>query len=748
MKKHNLCRSFIACLLAVTMLLGTCGTVFATEVASNEIVYVSFGDSMTNGYGLAGYNGNNGVLDYGTVSYSNQFADWLVEEGYADSVDHKQLAMSGLRAEDLHWFLELDHESEEIRNYLNDISSGWTWDEEDWYSVFNIGDYRTHGDMCSDRNRSSAAASNILASGYDSPYATQAQKDAADCLNYGTAPEGEGYVHYTNNNQAAIVAEYYQNAVKNADIISMAVGNSNFGTFMFDQIVNAVGYHGAPEDAMNFSIERALTECPAELKETVLDLKDKLYLAIEDYLGIELDYEEGADYIDGEINHNNMTAAIANAAVYAGISYVLNYAGSVDAILKLNPDVEIIQVALMNTYLNTSATSEESTIGSLLDVMFPPINAFIAALPTVMKGAKNEVYEDATFYYAEAPEVACMVEVYGTDFYNEDGTCNRGSITRQRFFSDLLPLIGGMVGNADTFGAPLNYSLPFEELCLYDEMDDNAKAAYAYANTSNAVTCAVYLAFEKATVAGGQQAAVTLDSIMDLGDISFAQFADAAADFYDNMAENVPLKMPVAMGAIAAVFNAAALTDFHLISELDANDVGAVYLADAADKLNTAKAVVQSIADDPRNAAVIEAMAKDGVYAQIDYETIYAGYASANSIPYTWEQFKLYGGAQYAAFVEGVKAQAWTNYGTAAITQAKNTIVNESADILVSSVDYVEKLSKLLALPDSLGDAMADDEKAVSWFGLCARCVIGDGLGGHPAPAGHDSLFDAVKTSY
>ena len=48
-----------------------------THTTSGPINYVSIGDSMSNGYGLPGYDGWNGVFDYGYESYANQFAAYL-----------------------------------------------------------------------------------------------------------------------------------------------------------------------------------------------------------------------------------------------------------------------------------------------------------------------------------------------------------------------------------------------------------------------------------------------------------------------------------------------------------------------------------------------------------------------------------------------------------------------------------------------------------------------------------------------
>lgn len=140
MLKKALSLVLVACLA-----FGICSNgliVLATDSGDQkaEINYVSLGDSMTNGYGLDGYHGNTGVEDYGNESYANQFAAWLEEQG--NEVNHAQLAMSAMRAEDLHWLLEVDCEDEKVIEVIEKLEAEG-WNEDLWYSVFTNGDYWT-----------------------------------------------------------------------------------------------------------------------------------------------------------------------------------------------------------------------------------------------------------------------------------------------------------------------------------------------------------------------------------------------------------------------------------------------------------------------------------------------------------------------------------------------------------------------------------------------------------------------------
>ena len=133
---------------------------------------------------------------------------------------------------------------------------------------------RTFTDICNDADRATMAATYILASGYDSSYATAAQVQAAKD---NVLPNAEGKVknseYATWGNHVPITAEYYQEAFAEADIISLALGNTNFGTFIFNEITNATMNSDKP---INFRVEAAIRTLSPEAQAKVLELRDKL----------------------------------------------------------------------------------------------------------------------------------------------------------------------------------------------------------------------------------------------------------------------------------------------------------------------------------------------------------------------------------------------------------------------------------------------------------------------------------------
>ena len=278
--RKGMLRSFVAVLVSFSLAFSMAIPAFATPSSEDEtIVYVSIGDSMTNGYGLEGYSGESGVVNYANDSYANRFAAWLagydgeieddqvVFTGTNGTVDHRQLAMSGMRAEDLHWLLELDHANEELIQSVVAIPQGG-YTQDAWYGLgFETGDFRTHDDFADNAYRLADGAAKILAiydnggeldSYFDSSYATaDLVSKAQSVLSDPYYPEGAAQAaEFGGHKFLQIGAEFYQESVKEADIISLALGNTNFGTYMLTEIMEVVMYNNTDRFTDRYDIEK------------------------------------------------------------------------------------------------------------------------------------------------------------------------------------------------------------------------------------------------------------------------------------------------------------------------------------------------------------------------------------------------------------------------------------------------------------------------------------------------------------
>lgn len=132
MKHAKKWRSVLSILLALLMVAGQFGGVFAIEKEDGPIKYVSLGESMTNGYGTVGYypvydpdvhgfidpesmdrmdrNGDGKTNTFGlnrteVTTYASLFADYLAET-YDAEVDWQPWAISGQRPEDFYWLMQ------------------------------------------------------------------------------------------------------------------------------------------------------------------------------------------------------------------------------------------------------------------------------------------------------------------------------------------------------------------------------------------------------------------------------------------------------------------------------------------------------------------------------------------------------------------------------------------------------------------------------------------------------------------
>ena len=548
-------RRVVSIVLVLAMLLSMVPTsVFAKDVPTggDDVVnYVSLGDSMTNGYGLPGYDHNSGVADYGEGAYPNQFADKLVEQGYV--VNHAQLAMSGIRTEDIHWLLEFDYNDANLIKAVDEFvtennKKNEVWDQEKWETYFDCGDYWTVNEICN-HPRTDATFAHIAGVAYK----TDECEDSHNTATPTALVEFPGTVKkdgsYTRAEKIAVIAKYYQENVTAADVISLSVGNGNLGVFGFGRILEAIGFHDT-KTYENYNYEDVLRECLPEMQEQLKGLIAEIKV-------MAAKMEEFGALTENE--------KLLDVMIYIAVSLAMNYAGTLDAILQMNEDVEIILIPVMNTFGDDYATvAGKLTIGDLLGLVIDPLNKFIAGLPTYMQVTNHEVYKDAKFYWAESTKsIECMVATYSYPLTNP--------IIRDRFVESIVGycdcdkncdaagkdpaecedwedgMIWGMLGKKvvrvtlseieayEALGGVVTDEMGEEEKAAVLAAKDAAKLAYAAANADKAMSISMYLAFEKAVVEGKDNP-VTLDSVFGLGALfdpeAESPFDPIMAEFY------------------------------------------------------------------------------------------------------------------------------------------------------------------------------------------------------------------------
>ena len=732
--KKRLFTKVLAVAIVVIMMFSVCAPVISAaanndstdKAEKDELVYVSLGDSMTNGYGLPGYDAEAGVYDYGDDSYANQFAKWLSEE-HGVEVDHRQLAMSAMRPEDLHFLLTLDYESEEASALLDKYPTDdnvfwncgnhsgvadedivycaqckWDWVEEpgydawdgahsvddyyawwtlvhgeNWENMFHAGDFWTWKELVEDY-RFGTAATYIK---YN--FGTDAEKARAEELmaSRPAKPRDDG----SNGEETCYVAKHYQESVAEADVISLALGNGNFGVWLMGRITAAImDFDGVGRNGV-YDIDAILNRCDPEVKVLLTEVLTEIDPMIDEYVA------EMMGALDAE-----QMKSVKEVATYGVVSFLVSYEATIARILELNPDAEIVLLGLMNTYAGDDefAKEDEITIGQILDVIFPPLNTYIATLPAFMAAAGDSAYENANFYYAEQYNIECLIHTFGNEsFYNWEG------VARQRFVEGIVGycdcgncgdditgctdldegLFWEMLAGQEISGVTIEY-VSLNEIKAYYAMSPAEKAAFAAADKDKAASIAIYLALEDATAKSGKLAPVTLTTLTSLS-------LDASL-----------------LGTALGNFN----------TELE-KDIGNHY-ADAYEAI----------------AAIVKASAPAGVPA-----------ALVNGIT--------------ADLVETVvlldEAEA-SDADKLAAVKTKLSITDNSADAYITALvanmtdSARNDVAMVLSLPTSLSNALWTDADLCSMLAVVARNKLGNGLGAHPSVAGHASIAEVMIEAY
>jgi len=322
---------------------------------------------------------------------------------------------------------------------------------------------------------------------------------------------------YTEVDDDVALAEFYQKAVTDADIITLGVGNASFGAYMLHRVTDALGVFGASLDGDEIvDLEDALIDLDDQQKQVVLDAYNYIKAGFAQYIPAELAAQYNVDQICGIL-------------AYTAAGFILNYKGSVEQIVKLNPDVEIVLVGLMNTTYGMTVTAEDMGIdpipvGDIMDGFFAALNAYVAGLPAAMQAAGE--WEDAKFYYAGQPNPQFISQQFATlkaaGWENIDGGRLSGSIVRDRnitaYNDSLREMIAAAFSNDE-------FTLSLPEISLADVEgfeENNPQWNYAgmgytgYGEDPKNLSVAIYLAIEDAVAASTDTLEIPLEGLMTI----------------------------------------------------------------------------------------------------------------------------------------------------------------------------------------------------------------------------------------
>ncbi len=465
----------VALVVALCLIIGFAPAVAFAAESAETVKYVSLGDSMTNGYGMPGYD-HNGYLH----NVPNTYPELLAEKyGWK----HIPLAVSGMRAEDLQFVLEFPWDDQNAvavaertpqmdgytaaKHGVNYKELWWTEvNAEKWYDTFASGDFYTWDQS-------------ITQPRFDDPY--------YDAM----AKNGKGYGAGVEN-----IARMIQESVADADVISLAVGNANFGVFMRSRIVNAMAMMGGnPGGNMWLDLDRVLKECDAKTASLALQAR-----------GTILDALSSAGLDEKTAN------AMADAATFTVASYLVSYDKVIQLIMESNPDAEVIIMGLMNTLKGMEVKYQGQLIdlGACMGAAIDVVNTYLAGVPAAMQD--SGAYQDAAFYFASASEVNMWVEEYETVASNWE----KYPVIRDRFITKVCDTLFPMVQNGSWRPSWITRS-DVEAFEAAEKAGYAAFAQYAQKNANKAASVATYKAFENAIVQTYSMDAPDVTVLMDLG---------------------------------------------------------------------------------------------------------------------------------------------------------------------------------------------------------------------------------------
>ena len=267
--------------------------------------------------------------------------------------------------------------------------------------------------------------------------------------------------------------DIYQDAIAEADVITMGIGNASFGAYLVQYFTRMMGVMGGsldPEEKVD--LEKALSVLNPEQKAVIMNAYNQMMALAEGYVPEEL----------GPIN----VQELVDLMTYVGAGFILNYEGALDQIVALNPDVDIVLVGLMNTTYGMEITGEgfdPIAIGDIMDILFGSLNAYIAALPAAYQAAGK--WEDAEFYYADMPNPEFIVQVFD-DLYNGGWPADlnglSGATVRARTIKAYNEALREMIGMALGFDLPA-VTLADIENYVFDETNDQYQASIEVATS-------------------------------------------------------------------------------------------------------------------------------------------------------------------------------------------------------------------------------------------------------------------------
>jgi len=497
---------FIVILLVSVICVGSANLVFAGSYNQNQdntdtINYVSLGDSYISGKGLIGYE-NGGYLSEVEGAFPVEFAKYLSQKNSAN-VNLTQLALSDMRIADLLFLLNFDTTSSKQLNlatkdqtYFSDLNAFYTL----WDNAFSYGDYFTF------KNFTSTNLSSI-----------------------GTSTKNDNLKEVVNN---------YQNSVKNADIITLSIGNTDINSFIYSNLINALGVMpNKTVDLSCFNLNSAVKHLDKDFQQEVLKLSNEISSLL----------SQNFSFVD---NSESLVLIVE----YAIVSFLASYKTLLDKIVSLNPNAEIIILGLLNTNNGFVIEFEDGTtldIGEIQLKINKYINTYLSSVPAHKIINEDANYKNAKIYFAETGSTQVMLSQYAlnynfqtkswSDSNNVSGLYLRNNLV-QEFNNTIFNLVKDTFNTMlSSYGFALSKITIQDVLCyeqfapywesyvagnasepsidtIYNVKNEKGEAVQHKLNYNRLLSASLYLAIEDAILSGANKTTLNINSIQKIVD--------------------------------------------------------------------------------------------------------------------------------------------------------------------------------------------------------------------------------------
>ena len=458
----------LSTVIAMIMIMSVCApAIAAVAVEEDTPKYVSLGASNANGYGLRGYipgDMDEMALDALMKMQANVFGCGVeTPESYpvlvADALgaDLTQLAMSSMRAEELRFLLD--------DTYTGDAYTDWRF--------------------CDTANYPEKASKNWF-------------------VGAGKLLAGDDTL--TNDEAVAALRKVYQNAIYEADYITVDIGVNNFGVYVSGKLSDPTLNWENDISLIDPALAADFEEGKAYVKELIAKYVPEIDAVLDE---MPLDVED-----------------FTNTLAYALVGFCKNFDVIMEKIRVLNPDATVVAVSIQNLMSGLELAlpgMDPAPFGELFGAIINAANLYIAV---------GSPYADQ-YYFADVRKNGGRVEFFSDDIaaYNGDPK------TLSKNIIDCFDVLDGFDPTYDK-GIHVKYQL---------HKFLNSK----WAGLAGAEVSAVYNTFESFMAAGA-------NGFAELAETPYAAFIPTLQGMYAQYSVIYDNMLYAAYDVVASIFQAGA----------------------------------------------------------------------------------------------------------------------------------------------------------------------------------------------